>query len=158
MSNYFPLPIPRLLFICVCVGKTLLNLSIFMQSFTYATEDIRANWGRVPRKQGFCRDVTGTECLGKRLLAGVHINKHGRAYYCERSCLSLLAGGRDRLFYLLSITDWEVVPLAPIAYLTKARIVASAKAVEVATGRVALQPAEYHKDRNRGEAVTHTFT
>ena len=129
-----------------------------MQSFTYATEAIRASRGKVPCKQGFCRDVAGTECLGKWLLAVVHINKHGRAYYCERSCLLLLAGGRDRLFYLLSITDWEIVPLAPIAYLTKARIVASAKAVEVATGRVALQPAEYHKDRNRGEAVTHTFT
>ena len=31
MSNYFPLSVPRLLFICVCVGKTLLNLSAFMQ-------------------------------------------------------------------------------------------------------------------------------
>ena len=31
MSNYFSLPIPRLLFIWASVGKTLLNLSVFMQ-------------------------------------------------------------------------------------------------------------------------------
>jgi hypothetical protein len=31
MSNYFPLPVPRLPFIWVCVVKTLLNLSAFMQ-------------------------------------------------------------------------------------------------------------------------------
>jgi len=37
MSNYFPLSVPRLLFIWACVGKTLLNLSVFMQG-------LRAFW------------------------------------------------------------------------------------------------------------------
>ena len=31
MSNYFSLPVSLLLFIWACVGKTLLNLSAFMQ-------------------------------------------------------------------------------------------------------------------------------
>ena len=51
----------------------------------------------MPGKQGFNADVTGTKCLGKRSLAVVHINKHGRAYYRERSCLLLLAVGRNQL-------------------------------------------------------------
>ena len=37
MSNYFPLSVPRLLFIWASVGKTLLNLSAFMQG-------LRAFW------------------------------------------------------------------------------------------------------------------
>ena len=56
------------------------------------------------------------------------------------------AVGRDRLLFLWHWLDRDVVPKTSAKDLLEARIITSAKAIKITSGRIALQTAEYHKN------------
>ena len=65
------------------------------------------------------------------------------------------AVGRDRLLFLWHWLDRDVVPKTSAKDLLEARIITSAKAIKITSGRIALQSAEYHKNGDGDKAVSH---